>query len=325
MFVQKYLKWITAVLVIALVIETALLAGLIVFFYQSGQSFPAIGLEPNILSQCPTLTPTVRDSTSGNRTVVFDCSSRGGGPALQRIRGLLNPDWSRSNYPIPMSAVPTFRLPPGYVALYLIGLFGSYYPASLSSCSGDQRIALVSGQPTVFKEPDWYYNYCAVISNSVPKAEPFTVHWSQNKPLPVIPPPVKLTASPATITVAEGENPTSTITITWLGDFRGNVSVWTSSSDSLSHTDPSERPGGPIRWGFGMNASSTSAGSLVPDSQGINTTTFTIVTARCIPGSTDYCTPRGSSRFHVYADSQFPYCTICLHGEVYTEIILNVT
>jgi hypothetical protein len=131
--------------------------------------------------------------TSGNRTVEFGCliwDSRynvfQSSTALSRVSGLA--DWSIGGGPHPMSAVPTFKLPTGYLELYL----GGY------GC-GQHDVGIVSGAPAVFTDYYWEYYYCAVISDAVGSTQPFTVHWSQFKDLLFVPPQI----------LQEFENPAS--------------------------------------------------------------------------------------------------------------------
>ncbi len=78
-----------------------------------------------------------------------------------------------------LSAVPTFKVPTGYLELYLAG-YGY----------GQHDVGFVSGAPAVFTDYHWQYYYCAVISNAVGSTQPFTVHWSQFKDLSFVPPSI---------------------------------------------------------------------------------------------------------------------------------------
>jgi hypothetical protein len=173
------------------------IVALVVAFFTSGQSLPGINFQSYLRPRCMNLSVLQLgpNSTgiSGNRTVEFGCliwDSRYNifqrSTALSRVSSLA--DWNIGGGPHPMSAVPTFKLPTGYLELYL----GGY------GC-GQHDVGIVSGAPAVFTDYHWEYYYCAVISNAVGSTQPFTVHWSQFKDLSFVPPQI----------LQEFENPAS--------------------------------------------------------------------------------------------------------------------
>ncbi len=186
--VKKHWKWFLVVFLIVIAVEALVIVALVVAFFTSGQSLPGINFQSYVRPRCMNLSVLQLgpNSTgiSGNRTVEFGCliwDSRynvfQSSTALSRVSGLA--DWSIGGGPHPMSAVPTFKLPTGYLELYL----GGY------GC-GQHDVGIVSGAPAVFTDYHWEYYYCAVISNAVGSTQPFTVHWSQFKDLPFVPPPI---------------------------------------------------------------------------------------------------------------------------------------
>jgi len=288
------------------------IAVLVVAFYTSGQSLPGISFEPEIVPRCMSLSVLLvgpnYTGSGGNRTVQFGCLFQKS-PALRRVNGL-GGDWFSNNPPL-MSAVPTFNLPKGYLGLYLAGL----------SCEFPD-VPLVSGTPAVFTDYHREYYYCAVVSDDIALTEPFTVHWSQNKALPLITPPVKAVVS-SNIAIPAGQNGTTTIIVKWLGTFRGNVSVGVGNAGGPTGTTyPNEtRYGGPLTW-------SVSPTSISPDSFGNGSTTFYVATRHCTAGDgilAPYCTPRGSYYILVFISSDAPYCTLCLHSSLILKVNLNVT
>ncbi len=206
-----------------------------------------------------------------------------------------------------MSTVPTFNLPTGYLQLYL----GAYR-------SGEHDVAMESGVPSVFIDSYWDYYYCAVISNAVAGTQPFTAHWSQFKDVSFIPPPVNAVVS-SNITIPAGQNGTTTIVVTWLGTFRGNLSVATSNAEGfVSTTYANEtRAGGPITWGVNPT-------TISPNSSGEASTTFYVVTRLCVAGG-PYCTPRGTYYINVSIQSNVPYCDLCAQTPFRLTVTLNVT
>jgi hypothetical protein len=176
------------VFLIVIAVEALVIVALVVAFFTSGQSLPGINFQSYVRPRCMNLSVLQlgpnSTGTSGNRTVEFGCliwDSRynvfQSSTALSRVSGLA--DWSIGGGPHPMSAVPTFKLPTGYLELYL----GGY------GC-GQHDVGIVSGAPAVFTDYNWEYYYCAVISNVVGSTQPFTVHWSQFKDLSFVPPPI---------------------------------------------------------------------------------------------------------------------------------------
>lgn len=292
-----------------------MIVALIVTIYTSGQSLPGINFQSFIRPQCMNLSvlhvgPN-STGTNGNRTVEFGCQiwdSRYNVfqkyPALSRVSGLT--DWSIGGGPHPMSAVPTFKLPAGYLELYL-GVYGC----------GQHDVGIASGAPTVFTDYSWDYYYCAVISNAVGSTQAFTVHWSQFQDLSFVPPPIKAMAS--SITVPAGQNGTTTISVTWLGTFRGNLSVGVSNAGGpTGKTYANEsRAGGPITW-------SVNPTTISPNSLGEGSTTFYVVTRLCLANG-QYCTPRGTYYINVIISSQTPYCDVCAPTSTGLEVYLNVT
>lgn len=125
-----------------------------------------------------------------------------------------------------MSAVPTFKVPTGYLELYL----GGY------GC-GQHDVGIVSGAPAVFTDYHWEYYYCAVISNAVGSTQPFTVHWSQFKDLSFVPPSIngEQARAPAMMPGLEGFSATiSTIPSTNVGEGGGIVAETIPRRDPVS-------------------------------------------------------------------------------------------
>ena len=196
-----------------------MIVALVVAFFTSGQSLPGINFQSYVRPRCMNLSVLQLgpNSTgiSGNRTVEFGCliwDSRYNvfqrSTALSRVSGLA--DWSIGGGPHPMSAVPTFKVPTGYLELYL----GGY------GC-GQHDVGIVSGAPAVFTDYHWEYYYCAVISNAVGSTQPFTVHWSQFKDLSFVPPSIngEQARAPAMMPGLEGFSATiSTIPSTNVGE-----------------------------------------------------------------------------------------------------------
>ena len=304
------------IFLIIIVVEALVIVALVVAFFTSGQSLPGISFQSYVRPRCMNLSVLQLgpNSTgiSGNRTVEFGCliwDSRYNvfqrSTALSRVSGLT--DWNIGGGPHPMSAVPTFKLPTGYLELYLSGY----------GC-GQHDVAIVSGVPAAFTDYHWEYYYCAVISNTVGNTQAFTVHWSQFKDLSFVPPPIKAMVS-SNITVPAGQNGTTTISVTWLGTFRGNLSVGVSNAGGpTGRTYPNEsRAGGPITW-------SVNPTTVSPNSLGEGSTTFYVVTRLCVANGL-YCTPRGTYYINVIIQSDVSYCDLCARTPIGLTVFVNVT
>jgi len=197
------------------------------------QNIPPVSLFPYLVPQCSTLTAHVESQISVNRTVHFLCT--GGANYISALRVEPSPfSLSFSKGPDAPFAflVPTFVLPPGYLSLSL----------TPSGC-GPGIQPLTSGNQIVIGY-FWYYDYCAVISNSAGRVGGFTVWWREvsGPGLCCI-----ISVSPSQLTVPAGQTAYATMTVTALGNFSGDVSLesqteWQSGPRNLSGLTASFNP-----------------------------------------------------------------------------------
>ena len=164
-------KWVVALLLTLLVIESMILIVIMVEWSLGNQNFPTVSLDPPVKVNCTTLTARTFAENSQNRTTVFFCAP--GFPAA--AISAWSPLTIRSAHGLPSGiAIPTFTLPPGYLNL-------SITPESLFDCSYQYRTPLKSGQ-AVFLNGD--YVYCGVTSLSSSPVMSFNIKWIPAPPKP---------------------------------------------------------------------------------------------------------------------------------------------
>ena len=296
-------KWFLALLIILLIVETSLLVIIIVQSFQGRQTFPGLVAFRYFEPQCATLSAETFSETAENRTVRFTCDGRAA--LAMNVPFQLFP---QRDAPI-VRVVPTFSLPPGYMRLYLT-------TASLSDCSYQYYALLNNGEAVAVGGSTWAYVYCAIVDNSVSQVSGFTITWSPGEPPTYRPAPVALSASPSTITISAGQTANSTITVTGVGGFSGNVSFY-GQMVAIDY----RAIGGPITFSF-------SPRSVLVEAGGSNSTTLMVPTKQCTPEG-GYCTPPGRTRVEVFASTK---CLVvsqgyCLDGyaPAYVAIIVDVT
>jgi len=280
-------------LILLLIIETALLMVIIVASFQGRQAFPGLSPFRSFQPQCSTLTATTASQNVENQTVLFTCGERSA--LAMRVFFMLIPEKSA---PV-LVVVPTFSLPTGYLCLYLTN--------AVLGCSYEYAF-LNSGESIVVGGPTWSYNYCAIIDNSVPGIGGFTLDWSPGEPPTYRSSPFQLTASPSSVTISPGQTASSTITVTALGGWRGNVSFYgqlvsVENRGIAGMNVSSVAPYGPLGFSF-------SPRSVMVFADISNLTTVTIPTKECTTGA-GYCTPPGVYKMEVFASTA---CQVVLQG-----------
>ncbi len=156
-------KWMLALLLILLAVETIILVVIMVEWSLGNQNFPPVSFNPPVRVNCSPLISRVVSQNSGNRTVVFWCSG---------ARAAAIEAWSPFSIPNVREnpsgeAVPVFTLPPGYLNL-------SITPESLFDCSYQYRIPLRNGQTVSLSGG---YVYCGVISGMLGTVAGFNIKW----------------------------------------------------------------------------------------------------------------------------------------------------
>jgi hypothetical protein len=227
---------LVVVLMIILAVETSVLVIIALRLEdltRNLQNIPPVSLFPYLVPQCSTLTAQVESQTSGNRTVHFLCTGRANYISALRVEP---PPFSLTfskGADAPFAfMVPTFKLPPGYLSLSL----------APSGCGAGTQ-PLTSGERIVIGY-FWYYDYCAVISNSAGRVGGFIVWWRE------VPGPglcCTVSVSPSQLTVPAGQTAYAAMTVTALGNFSGDVSLesqteWQSGARNLSGLTASFNP-----------------------------------------------------------------------------------
>lgn len=226
---KKWLIPLLVILIIALAIETALLVVIVIQSFGGRQALPGISAFRLVTPGCQTPVPTVESTTSNNRTVFYTCPIiYGSQRAALLITGGSPLDCFKCQGSPVVVAVPTFSLPPGYLALSL--------SSSACSTSGVQHIPLTSGKEIGLGGESSSYNYCTVISNSASKVDSFTIDWSNGTPPISRPTPFTLSVSPLTQTVPTGGTVNLTITLASLNGWTGNVTVSLAGGYPLRYT-----------------------------------------------------------------------------------------
>jgi len=198
--VQK--DWFLVILVILLVIESSLLILLVVESYFGTQDFPQFSLVPYVQPQCRTLAATIFAQTNTNRTVVFDC------PGMSSAFKVPSYEVAHDILPVTAAVVPIFSLPRAYLSLALrVGL------GTLPLESGKTVVLGIGFQID--------YDYVAVINNTATRPNGFSITWRSGS----FPNPVKVTANPGRLSITPGQSASTSVTVTSLGGFSGNVSL----------------------------------------------------------------------------------------------------
>ncbi len=215
-FFQK--RWFPAlfiVMIILLIVETSLIVFFVVVSGQGRQAFPSLALSFHLKPGCSDLTATMVSSIANNRTFEYSCSGSG---ALRMppsgFGGMADCCGADS-----VLVSPSFTLPRGYLSLSLVN-------TELSNCTKQPQIQLQNGQNITLGGPTLNprglsYDYCAIIAGQTGSVEGFSIIWN-NVPWPGL--CCTLSASPPQLTIPAGQNASSTVTVTALGNFFGRVS-----------------------------------------------------------------------------------------------------
>jgi len=215
-FFQK--RWFPAlfiVMIILLIVETSLIVFFVVVSGQGRQAFPSLALSFHLKPGCSDLTATMVSSIANNRTFEYSCSGSG---ALRMppsgFGGMADCCGADS-----VLVSPSFTLPRGYLSLSLVN-------TELSSCTKQPQIQLQNGQNITLGGPTLNprglsYDYCAIIAGQTGSVEGFSIIWN-NVPWPGL--CCTLSTSPPQLTIPAGQNASSTVTVTALGNFFGRVS-----------------------------------------------------------------------------------------------------
>jgi hypothetical protein len=205
------------ILVVILVVETTILAIIMVNWSLGNQNFPKFSFNPPIAANCATLTSHQVSKNNDNRTVLFDCSTLTTTVAAFRVFAPLTlryyPEGGK-----PDLAKPVFRLPAGYLNLSLTS-DGDYGLTCLLPGA-----VLVSGRSMYIGESNYagVYDYCAVISNVVSQVESFSIQWVEGTPPPPSP-SYAVSASSYHLTIPAGQTGSCTLTITSYNGFNGTL------------------------------------------------------------------------------------------------------
>lgn len=167
------------ILIAILIVETTILAIIMVNWSLGNQNFPKFSFNPPIEANCATLTSHQVSRNNDNRTVRFDCSTPTTSVAAFRVFAPLTPGYSPEGGKHDL-AKPIFRLPAGYLNLSLTRDFDYQL-----TCVPPGAV-LVSGKSVYIGEQNYagVYDYCAVISNVVSQVGSFTIQWVDGTALP---------------------------------------------------------------------------------------------------------------------------------------------
>ncbi len=215
------------ILILALVVETTIIAVILFNWSLGNQNFPPFSNNPPVIANCPALTSHPVSQNSQNRTVLFDCSTSTQKMAAFRVFAPFTPNYVHETGKSDL-AEPIFTLPPGFLSLFITNEFDPGF-----SCVGP--VPLTSKQSLYIGMYADEYDYCAEISNSVGQVASFHINWVEGtSPHPTGPvtPRLSLSASPANITISAGGSATSSIEITshW---FKGPLTLSTDIYPSL--------------------------------------------------------------------------------------------
>lgn len=204
---KRWMLILLVIVMIALAVETIIIAAIVYNWSLGNQSFPRFSFNPPVRVNCAALTSHLVSQNSQNRTALFDCSTSTQTMAAFTVFAPLTPTYTHESGK-PDLAEPVFTLPPGYLGLYITNDF------SIGSCVGP--IPLTSKQSLYIGMYNNEYDYCAEISNSVNPASSFHIDWVQGaNPQPTGPttPGLRFAASPSNMTISAGESATSSIEI----------------------------------------------------------------------------------------------------------------
>ena len=229
LFQKKWFLALFLAMIIALIIETSLIVFFLVVSSLGRQSLPSIALAYHLRPGCSTLTATMISQTSDNQTFQYSCSGRAalymppsgwGGPA----------DCCGADS---ILVSPSFTLPASYLRLSVVNT--DY------DCSSRNEMRLVNGGNMTLGGASSNgggvsYNYCAVVAGQSGRIQGFTITWN---PVPWPGLCCTMSASPTQLTIPEGQNASTRITVTAVKSFFGNVSFSLVYEDGSSRASPS--------------------------------------------------------------------------------------